>query len=121
MSDETYCYPPDYSVLKNRYHIRDAETLDKVERELVTQRQREAIPKGDFDLKHLQAIHHHLFQDVYDWAGKVRTVEINKGGSQFQFRNYIETGMADTQKNQESPKELKRQFLDNTQKNKMKM
>ena len=28
---------------------------------------------GDFDLAHLKAIHRHLFQDVYDWAGKVRT------------------------------------------------
>jgi cell filamentation protein len=48
-----------------------------------------------FDLRHLKAIHHHLFQDVYDWAGQVRTVEISKGGSQFQFRQYIETGMSD--------------------------
>ena len=42
-----------------------------------------------------KAIHRHLFQDIYDWAGDIRTVEISKGGSQFQFRQYIETGMAD--------------------------
>lgn len=53
------------------------------------------MPRGDFDLKHLCAIHRHLFQDLYDWAGKIRTVEISKGGSQFQFRQYIDTGMAD--------------------------
>jgi len=35
------------------------------------------------------------FQDIYEWAGELRTVEINKGGHQFQFRRYIETGMAD--------------------------
>jgi cell filamentation protein len=46
-------------------------------------------------LTHLRAIHRHLFQDVYDWAGELRTVEINKGGHQFQFRRYIQTGMAD--------------------------
>src|SRR5690606_15090999 len=49
-------------------------------------------PSGSFDLKHLRAIHRHLFQDVYDWAGELRTVEIFKGGSQFQFRQYIATG-----------------------------
>jgi cell filamentation protein len=48
-----------------------------------------------FDLAHLRAIHRHLFQDVYDWAGEIRTVEIFKGGNQFQFRQYIPTGMAD--------------------------
>lgn len=28
-------------------------------------------------------IHKHLFQDIYVWAGKKRTVEISKGGKQF--------------------------------------
>lgn len=95
MSDPVYCYPPDYSVLKNKLDLRDAAQLDYVEREFVTQRTVQGIPSGDFDLAHLRAIHRHLFQDVYDWAGELRTVEIAKGGSQFQFRRYIATGMAD--------------------------
>lgn len=28
-------------------------------------------------------IHRHLFQDIYIWAGKKRTIEISKGGKQF--------------------------------------
>jgi cell filamentation protein len=32
------------------------------------------------DLRQLTAIHKHLFQDVYDWAGELRTVDIRKGG-----------------------------------------
>ena len=95
MSDKTYCYPPDYNILKNRLNIRDVQQLERVERRLVTQRHTEGIPEGDFDLAHLKAIHKHLFQDIYDWAGEIRTVEISKGGSQFQFRKFIETGMAD--------------------------
>jgi cell filamentation protein len=83
------------NVLKNRLDIRDGAKLDRVERQLVTQRAREGIPKGKFDLDHLSAIHRHLFQDIYDWAGEVRTVEISKCGHQFQFRKFIETGMAD--------------------------
>lgn len=95
MSDSTYCYPPDYTVLKNRLGIRDAVELDEIERQLVSQRIREDIPQGDFDLTHLKAIHRHLFQDVYEWAGDIRTIEISKGYQQFQPRKYILTGMAD--------------------------
>ena len=32
-----------------------------------------------FDGAHLRAIHGHLFQDVYEWAGEYRTVEMSKG------------------------------------------
>ena len=86
MSDPVYCYPPDFLVLRNRLGITDEAELDFSERELVSQRAAETIPTGAFDLAHLRAIHRHLFQDVYDWAGELRTVEISKGASQFQFR-----------------------------------
>lgn len=72
MSDEIYCYPPDFKVLRNRFNIRDEAELDVVEREFVVQRLREPNPAGAFDRAHLQAIHRHLFQDVYDWAGELR-------------------------------------------------
>lgn len=75
--------------------LTDAEKLDQAERLLSRRRTIEGTPEGNFDLDHLRAIHRHLFQDVYDWAGEVREVEINKGSSQFQFRQYIATGMAD--------------------------
>jgi cell filamentation protein len=39
--------------------------------------------RGDFGIEHLQAIHRHLFQDVYPWAGEVRTVGIQKEGQGF--------------------------------------
>ena len=35
----------------------------------------------------LLKIHKHLFQDVYDWAGEPRKVEISKSGRQFLFTN----------------------------------
>ncbi|MDN5703943.1 MAG: Fic family protein [Yaniella sp.] len=28
---------------------------------------------GHFDYDHMKAIHHHIFQDVYEWAGQERT------------------------------------------------
>lgn len=97
MPDDSYVYPGT-TVLKNKLGIRDAAQLDVAERRLVVDRIAEGVPAGDFDLAHLKAIHRHLFQDIYAWAGKVRTVEIAKGGDQFQFRQYIETGMADVHK-----------------------
>ena len=65
MSDRDYCYPPDYTVLRNMLDIRDTSALEEAERELVAQRLLEPVPTGDFDLAHLKAIHHHLFQDIY--------------------------------------------------------
>jgi cell filamentation protein len=91
---DPYLYPG-AGVLRNRLGLTDPDQLDRVERRLVTQRIIEGAPTGDFDVAHLRAIHRHLFQDVYAWAGELRTVEIAKGGQQFQFRQFIETGMAD--------------------------
>ena len=45
--------------------------------------------KGDFDLAYLQGIHHGLFNRVYNWAGKIRTVDISKGQSQFAMQGFI--------------------------------
>jgi cell filamentation protein len=92
--NDPYVYPGTRT-LRNRLGITDAQLLDHAERSLVTQRLSQPVPKGSFDLAHLRAIHRHLFQDIYDWAGQLRTVEISKGGSQFQFRQYIQTGMSD--------------------------
>lgn len=36
---------------------------------------------GQFDLTHLQAIHCHITQDLVDWAGELRTVDIAKGNT----------------------------------------
>jgi fido (protein-threonine AMPylation protein) len=82
---------PGIKVLRNRLGMSDARRFDRIERRLVADRIAEGAPIGTFDLTHLRAIHRHLFQDVYDWAGELRTVEINKGGRQFQFRRYIQT------------------------------
>jgi cell filamentation protein len=94
MSDDPYVYPGS-SVLKNKIGLTSQAELDEAERLVSTTRALQGIPTGQFDLAHLQAIHRHLFQDIYDWAGKLRTVEISKGGHQFMFRQFIHTGMAD--------------------------
>ncbi len=94
MSDDPYLYPGSRT-LRNKFGLKDAKELDRLERLYSADRAAEGCPKGNFDLSHLQAIHRHLFQDVYEWAGQIRTVEISKNGHQFMFRRFIETGMAD--------------------------
>lgn len=112
MSDELYCYPPDFAVLKNLEDIRDPAQLDRFERNMVRDRTSQNIPTGDFDLSHLQAIHKHLFQDVYAWAGEIRKNEISKGGHQFQFRQYIGTGMNDVHSRLQSKDYLRQTTAD---------
>ncbi|MBQ8992060.1 Fic family protein [Candidatus Saccharibacteria bacterium] len=78
---DPYCYP-NSSVLKNKLGIIDEDELYNEERNFTNLREEELLRSqilGKFDLKHLQDIHHYLFQDIYDWAGKIRTVDIAKG------------------------------------------
>lgn len=109
MSDDPYCYPPDFKTLRNKLNIRDADALERAETAFVTARMAQKLPSGLFDLEHLQSIHRHLFQDIYPWAGEVRTVEIAKGSTQFQHRRFIQTGMADIHRRLQS-----KSYLTNT-------
>ena len=72
---ESY-FIPGTKVLKNRLGLDDAEELRILEEKLVFLRitELESAPvEGAFDYAHFKAIHRHLFQDVYDWAGEERT------------------------------------------------
>lgn len=81
-------------ILRNLPGILNPQTLDAFEGEMFVIRQMELSANpvaGTFDLAHLRAIHRHLFQDVYRWAGEVRTVDISKGMSQFGNHLFIES------------------------------
>jgi cell filamentation protein len=86
---DDYCYPGT-TVLKNKLDLTDADELDAFEAEVSDARADEELPAGDLDFTHFKAIHEHLFQDVYDWAGKIRTVRMSKGGNMFCFPENIE-------------------------------
>jgi len=79
-SDKKYCYPGS-AVLKNKANITDKDKFDAFERDASYMRLLEIRYKpvpGNLDYKHLQDIHKAVFQDVYTWAGKPRTVDIAK-------------------------------------------
>lgn len=81
MADKVYCYP-DSDVLINKFGIRDREELATAERKLTSLRILELIRnpvRGELNFQYLKDIHFYIFQDIYDWAGQMRTVNIEKG------------------------------------------
>jgi cell filamentation protein len=90
---------PNSDVYKNKLELRDSEQLERAERKLTALRQveldHEPVSDGKWNLKHLQKIHKHLFQDVYEFAGKIRTEQIQKGYTQFASPLYIESYATD--------------------------
>ena len=79
--DDFYCYP-DSTVLKNKLDIKDWETLDKAEREITGLKavQFSDSPfQDELDFNYIKKLHKFLFQDIYNWAGETRKVDISKG------------------------------------------
>ena len=56
----------------------------------------DTLPAGKFST--LQAIHKYLFEDIYDFAGKLRTVNLAKGNFRFAPLMYLEAALASIDK-----------------------
>lgn len=91
--EDPYCYPGT-TVLKNKLNLRKQAELDAFEAEITAQRAEEPLPSGRLGYAHYRAIHKHLFQDVFAWAGKIRNVRISKGGSMFCYPESIDREMS---------------------------
>jgi cell filamentation protein len=89
---DPYCYSGT-TVLKNRLGLRERAKLAAFENEVTSARADQDVPAGRLSYRHYRAIHRHLFQDVYSWAGKVRTVRISKGGNPFCYPEHIDREM----------------------------
>jgi cell filamentation protein len=112
----SYTYPnlsddPDRTdVLRNKKAITSQAELRTVEYAATDIRQMEIRagkgPAGKFDKAHLKALHRHIFQDIYEWAGHTRNempmvdgrqVEpvgmLSKGGMPFLPGSRIEMGL----------------------------
>lgn len=74
------------SCLINKLNIRDEKKLDLVESQITVAKisilQQTPINRN-FDFEHYKAIHKFIFEDLYDWAGTTRTVDISKKGTSF--------------------------------------
>lgn len=80
-----YCYPG-MNVLKNKLDIKDAEILKQAENEITSVKQYEMLRspvKGRFSKSHIMNIHKYMFEDIYNFAGKIRREQISKGRTTF--------------------------------------
>jgi fido (protein-threonine AMPylation protein) len=78
MIDATDFTIPGTGVFKNKLGITDSAALSRAATDSTALRLAElqATPvRGGFDATHLQTIHRHIFQDLYDWAGELRTID----------------------------------------------
>lgn len=86
VAQDKYCYP-DSDVLINLLDIRNSDALDEAEAEFTAERYRtynpSQLPLSEFSFEHLKHLHYHLFQDLYEWAGQTRDVDISKGDTRF--------------------------------------
>ncbi len=84
-------------VLVNRLGLRQLAALHAAEARLTCLRAHEVLTHPEMvDLSGapstaLRQIHRHLFQDVYDWAGSDRTVDIDRGGRFATVRTMVAT------------------------------
>ena len=92
VEDDPACYPGT-NVLRNLPDLQSEAELIAFEVEAVGSRSIEGPPQGNFDPAHYRALHHHLFQDVYQWAGEYRDIRTAKGGSVFCYPENIQKEM----------------------------
>jgi cell filamentation protein len=88
--DGQYCYPDSHELI-NKLGLTDEQALEAAEIELSQARIDQYDPDfDDISLPTLRAIHFYLFQDLYDWAGELRIVDISKDSTRFANVNRIE-------------------------------
>lgn len=90
--------------LDNKFNITDSAELARVEEKISKKKAVELFENGYLDkyeagtFKMLVAIHKYLFEDIYDFAGNVRTVNIAKGNFRFAPVMYLEAALENIEK-----------------------
>lgn len=89
----------DYLLNNNLLGIHDFEELEQAEAFTfsirATQIEQGAYEISTFSKREFIRLHHHLFQDIYDFAGKFRDVQLMKGNTRFCQVQYIDTYASD--------------------------
>lgn len=85
--------------MRNVVDIRDPDELHSFESSAAAFRQRKlnsdrSLVVHSYDAEHVRAIHRYLFQDVYEWAGEFRTINMHKNGTRREFAD-VNTGEID--------------------------
>ena len=86
-------------MLENKLNITDQIELSKVEEKLSKQKAKQLFDSGDINqvkigtFEGLAYVHKYLFEDIYDFAGQIRTVNIAKGQFRFAPVMYLEPSL----------------------------
>jgi cell filamentation protein len=85
---------PGTDVLRNKEDIRDARELQAFER-IATANRMETLPDDvPVTVEGYCEIHRYIFQDVYDWAGETRKVDIARSNDLFCLARYVDQELA---------------------------
>ncbi len=91
-------------ILENKLNITDQIKLNKIEEEITKQKAKKLFDSGDINkievgtFKGLSQIHEYLFEDIYDFAGKIRDVNISKNNFRFAPIMYLEQSLKNIEK-----------------------
>jgi cell filamentation protein len=86
-------------ILKNKLNITNQIELAKAEEKISKQKAKQLFDSGDINkvevgkFAGLAFIHAYLFEDIYDFAGKIRDVNIAKGSTAFARVIYLESSL----------------------------
>lgn len=81
------------SCLINKLNIQDERQLELIESQITLGKISMLLKNplnGNFDFNHYKAIHKFIFEDLYEWAGNIRSVNLSKKGTVFVKADEIE-------------------------------
>ena len=85
-ADDPYL-DPQTGILRNLLGATTAEQLAEFEGDLISSRTIQLLTYDlvphTCDLAEVQGIHKHIFQDLFDWAGDIRTIDMRRGDGEF--------------------------------------
>ena len=91
-------------MLENKLGLTSSAELAREEERISKKKALELFEKGILDFlpagkfSTLQAIHRYLFEDIYDFAGKLRTVNLAKGNFRFAPLMYLQAALQNIDK-----------------------
>ena len=90
--------------LENKLHITDSAELDRMEEKISKKKAVELFENGYLDVyeagtfQMLAAIHKYLFEEIYEFAGEIRTVNLAKGNFRFAPVMYLQAAIENIEK-----------------------
>lgn len=91
-------------ILSNKLNITNQVDLAKIEEKISKQKAKQLFDSGDINkiaigtFEGLSQIHFYLFNDIYEFAGKIREVNISKGNFRFAPLIYLEQSLQNIDK-----------------------